>query len=42
MDVDSLRREAVTIVRGAIGFDCWCALLLDPDTLVASQGHRPQ
>jgi DNA-binding CsgD family transcriptional regulator len=38
VDVDSLRREAIAIVRSAIGFDRWCALLLDPDTLVASQG----
>jgi hypothetical protein len=38
VDVDSLRREAIGILRSAIGFDRWCALLLDPDTLVASQG----
>jgi DNA-binding CsgD family transcriptional regulator len=33
-----LRREAIEILRSAIGFDRWCTLLLDPDTLVISQG----
>jgi DNA-binding CsgD family transcriptional regulator len=35
---DELRREAIEILRAAIGFDRWCTLLLDPDTLVICQG----
>ncbi len=30
LDTDSLRREAVEILRGAIGFDWWCWALIDP------------
>ena len=35
---DELRREAIEILRTAIGFDRWCTLLLDPETLVICQG----
>jgi DNA-binding CsgD family transcriptional regulator len=38
IDSAARRREAIEILRGAIGFDRWCSLLLDPDTLVLSQG----
>lgn len=38
LDVDHLRREAIDLLQRAIGFDRWCTLLLDPDTLVAWQG----
>lgn len=38
LDSDALRREAIEVLRGAIGFDRWCTLLLDPDTLVIAQG----
>jgi DNA-binding CsgD family transcriptional regulator len=37
-DVNSLRREAVEVLREAIGFEHWCSLLLDPETLVIAQG----
>ena len=37
-DVDAVRLEAIEILQGTIGFDRWCALLLDPDTLVISRG----
>ena len=37
-DIDALRREAIEILQATIGFDRWCSLLLDPDTLVISQG----
>ena len=37
-DVDTLRREAIEVLRGAIGFERWCSLLLDPETLVIAQG----
>jgi DNA-binding CsgD family transcriptional regulator len=38
MDGEELRREAIAILGTAIGFDRWCTLLLDPDTLVIAQG----
>ena len=38
VDVDELRREAIEVLRSAIGFERWCSLLLDPDTLVIAQG----
>jgi hypothetical protein len=38
IDSDELRREAIAILGTAIGFDRWCTLLLDPDTLVIAQG----
>ena len=37
-DIDALRRQAIEILQATIGFDRWCSLLLDPDTLVISQG----
>ncbi len=37
-DIDVLRREAIEILQATIGFDRWCSLLLDPDTLVISHG----
>lgn len=37
-DIDALRLEAIEILQATIGFDRWCSLLLDPDTLVISQG----
>lgn len=37
-DLDVLRREAIEILQATIGFDRWCSLLLDPDTLVISHG----
>ena len=37
LDSDALRREAIEVLRGAIGFDRWCTLLLDPDTLVIAR-----
>jgi len=30
MDADTLRREAIEILRATVGFDRWCTLLLDP------------
>lgn len=36
-DVDSLRIEAVEHLRRAIGFDLWCAPLVDPDTLIPNR-----
>ena len=37
-DVDSLRREVIAELRGTIGFERWCAPLMDPDTLIAHTG----
>jgi DNA-binding CsgD family transcriptional regulator len=37
-DVDSLRREVIAELKGTIGFDRWCAALVDPDTLIAHTG----
>jgi hypothetical protein len=37
-DVDSLRREVIAELRRTIGFDRWCAPLVDPDTLIAHTG----
>jgi DNA-binding CsgD family transcriptional regulator len=37
-DLDSVRREAIGELRRAIGFDRWCVLLVDPDTLLMSRG----
>lgn len=37
-DLDSVRREAIAGLRRAIGFDRWCVLLVDPDTLLMSRG----
>src|SRR3954447_12275753 len=37
-EIDALRREAVELLRPVLGFDRWCSLLYDPDTLVASRG----
>jgi DNA-binding CsgD family transcriptional regulator len=37
-DVDSLRREVIAELKRAIGFDRWCAPLVDPDTLIAHTG----
>lgn len=37
-DLDVLRREAIVELRRGIGFERWCALLLDPDTLVKTNG----
>jgi len=38
LDVDALRLEAVEELRRAIGFDLWCAPLVDPDSLIP---YRP-
>jgi DNA-binding CsgD family transcriptional regulator len=38
LDVDALRLEAVEQLRRAIGFDLWCAPLVDPDSLIP---YRP-
>jgi len=38
VEVDALRREAIEMLHGAVGFDRWCTLLLDPGTLLISQG----
>lgn len=38
LEVDVLRLEAAEILRAALGFERWCSLLLDPDTLVIGQG----
>lgn len=38
LDADTMRLEAIEILRAAIGFERWCALLLDPDTLIVSHG----
>jgi DNA-binding CsgD family transcriptional regulator len=37
-DLESLRREAITELKRAIGFERWCAPLVDPDTLIAYSG----
>ncbi|MGI9147536.1 MAG: helix-turn-helix transcriptional regulator [Chloroflexota bacterium] len=37
-DCDSLRREVIAHLRQAIGFERWCAPLVDPDTLIAHTG----
>ena len=38
LDSDSLRYEAVLLLRRTIGFDRWCWPLADPDTLVPLSG----
>jgi DNA-binding CsgD family transcriptional regulator len=38
LDADAMRLEAIEILTTAVGFDRWCSLLLDPDTLAISQG----
>jgi DNA-binding CsgD family transcriptional regulator len=38
LDIDSLRLEAIELLRRAIGFDLWCSPLVDPDTLIP---YRP-
>jgi DNA-binding CsgD family transcriptional regulator len=38
LDLDAMRLEAVAELHRAVGFERWCALLVDPDTLVASRG----
>ena len=37
-NLDELRLEAIAALRRAIGFDRWCALLVDPDSLLANRG----
>jgi DNA-binding CsgD family transcriptional regulator len=37
-DLDLLRREAIVELRRTIGFDRWCAMLVDPDTLALNRG----
>jgi DNA-binding CsgD family transcriptional regulator len=37
-DVDSLRREAIALLRPVLGFSRWCSLLVDPDTLLINRG----
>jgi DNA-binding CsgD family transcriptional regulator len=37
-DCDSLRREVIAELKQAIGFEQWCAPLVDPDTLIAHTG----
>jgi DNA-binding CsgD family transcriptional regulator len=37
-DVDSLRREVIGELKRVIGFERWCAPLVDPDTLIAHTG----
>ncbi len=37
-DSYSLRREVIAELKLAIGFDRWCAPLIDPDTLIAHTG----
>jgi DNA-binding CsgD family transcriptional regulator len=37
-DVDSLRRDVIAELKRAIGFERWCAPLVDPDTLIAHTG----
>jgi DNA-binding CsgD family transcriptional regulator len=49
-DVNSIRLEAIELLRPVIGFDRWCTLLLDPETMVISgelddtgfDAHYPQ
>jgi DNA-binding CsgD family transcriptional regulator len=38
LDSDSLRYEAVVLLRRTIGFDRWCWPLADPDTLIPLSG----
>jgi DNA-binding CsgD family transcriptional regulator len=38
LDSESLRYEAVALLRRAIGFDRWCWPLADPDTLIPLSG----
>ena len=38
LDCDSLRYEAVGLLRRTIGFDRWCWPLADPDTLIPLSG----
>jgi DNA-binding CsgD family transcriptional regulator len=38
LDGDSLRYEAVVLLRRTIGFDRWCWPLADPDTLIPLSG----
>ena len=38
LDCDSLRYEAVALLRRTIGFDRWCWPLADPDTLIPLSG----
>lgn len=38
LDTDSLRHEAVALLRRAIGFDRWCWPLADPETLIPLSG----
>ena len=38
LDCDSLRYEAVVLLRRVIGFDRWCWPLADPDTLIPLSG----
>ena len=37
-DLDGVRLEAIAELRRAIGFERWCVLLVDPDTLLMSRG----
>jgi DNA-binding CsgD family transcriptional regulator len=37
-DRDAMRVEAIALLRTAIGFERWCTLVLDPDSLVIGQG----
>ena len=38
LDCDAFRREAISYLQRAIGFDRWCWPLADPETLVTSSG----
>ena len=38
LDCDSLRYEAVVLLRRTIGFDRWCWPLADPNTLIPLSG----
>jgi DNA-binding CsgD family transcriptional regulator len=38
LDCDSLRYEAVALLKSVIGFDRWCWPLADPDTLIPLSG----
>ena len=38
LDCDSLRYEAVALLRRTVGFDRWCWPLADPDTLIPLSG----
>jgi hypothetical protein len=37
-DRDAMRVEAIGLLRTGIGFERWCTLVLDPDSLVLGQG----